>query len=164
MLVKHYSLPDVFTFNNEKLKKKFISIFEYIENDSEQDRISADIYYMLVEIGKLCKVSAAVDWLDNAIQYINDNYYKDISMKDISAFAGVSESTLFKRFKKEFHTTPILYINSIRINIAKRYLLNEPNLTIEEISKNVGFASRCYFTKCFKENVGATPTQYRKRP
>lgn len=164
MLLNHYSFPDILVFNSEKLKKQFMSIFEYIENDSEQDRVSADIYYLLVEMGKLCNVSAHADWFDKVIQNIKENYYKDISMKDIATFAGVSESALFKRFKKELNTTPILYINSIRINLAKRYLLNEPNLSIEEISKNVGFTSRCYFTKCFKEKVGVTPTQYKKRP
>lgn len=161
MLLNHYQIPNVVVFKSEILKKRFPEIFEHLKNN-HQDRASATIYSALVEMGNVNKPNEKFGWFTKALKFINDNYYKDISTNDIASFCGVSESSLFKRFKKEMRTTPVLYINSVRINVSKQYLLNLPNLSIEEISKNVGFESRCYFTKCFKDKVGVTPTQYKK--
>ena len=161
LLMDFYKIPNAFVFKSEILQIRFREIFEQIKNNY-QDRASSAIYSALVDMGNVCTVSETFDWFQKTLLFINENYYKDISANDIATFAQVSESALFKRFKKEKGISPVTYINSVRIEAAKQYLLNVPNISIEDVSKNVGFESRCYFTKCFKEKVGVTPTQFKK--
>ena len=161
LLMDFYKIPNVLIFKSEILQIRFKEIFEHIKNNY-QDRASSAIYSALVEMGNVCTESETNDWFYIALKFINENYYKDISANDIATFAKVSQSALFKRFKKEKGISPVTYINNVRIDVAKQYLLNVPNLSIEEISKNVGFESRCYFTKCFKNSCGVTPMQFKK--
>ena len=64
-------------------------------------------------------------------------------------------------FKEELGLTFIEYLTKIRIDAAKRLLL-ETNMTVSEISDLVGYQDPSYFTKVFKKREGVTPTQFRR--
>lgn len=95
-------------------------------------------------------------------QYINLNYASPVGLEDLARVAIVSKSTLIHAFKLAFNTTPIKYINRVRLEKAKALLLNTDS-SISETSEMVGFQSLHYFSRYFKSHEGLSPVEYRQR-
>ncbi len=100
--------------------------------------------------------------LEPVLQFIQQNYISPINLDDLARAANVSKSTLIQAFKTALHTTPIKYINSVRIAKAKELLLGS-NYNISEISEMVGFQSLHYFSRYFKNHEQVSPVEYRQR-
>ena len=96
------------------------------------------------------------------LEYINQNFDRIISLDDLSSFAHVSKTTLIEIFKEVYGSTPIRYLNNLRMQKAKE-LLSDSDISISEISEMVGFQSIHYFSRNFKEREGCTPMEYRRR-
>ena len=95
------------------------------------------------------------------LAYINQNFNRIISLDDLTHIAHVSKTTLIDLFKELYGTTPIRYLNNLRMEKARELLANS-DLSIGEISELVGFQSIHYFSRSFKEREGCTPLCYRK--
>jgi AraC-like DNA-binding protein len=97
-----------------------------------------------------------------AINYININYERDISLKDISKYVFLSPSYFAKAFKDETGKSPISFLIQVRLDRAKE-LLSETEQKIYEIAIGVGFSNQQRFNEIFKKYIGMTPLQYRKQ-
>lgn len=95
------------------------------------------------------------------INYINQNYYKDIKLSMLSDKFAYSSSYLSFLFKKTTGSTLTQYINNKRIKAAKNLLLNT-DLNITEISEKVGYNNLIHFERSFKRLVELSPSKYRK--
>lgn len=93
-------------------------------------------------------------------EYIKDNYAKDLDLNTIADNLGFSSSYLTKVFNRCDQTTPSKYIRSYRMGIAKQ-LLNDKDLTIQEVAAAVGYNDPFHFSKSFKQTFGISPTDYR---
>lgn len=120
-----------------------------IDSALENDRIS-DVQIIP---GKLRK----------AIGYISKNFSKNISLDELAAYCAVSKSQLIRYFKQSFDKTPLDYITDCRISRAKELIFNYPQLTLKEISYELGFDNQHYFSRVFHKNTGETPTHYKTR-
>ena len=94
-----------------------------------------------------------------AKSYMNANFYKSISLDDISDYLKVSKFYISRIFKDETNMSLFEYLNDYRMQIALQ-LLREGRLYISEIAANTGFSDRKYFSKVFKKFYGKSPTQY----
>jgi AraC-like DNA-binding protein len=56
----------------------------------------------------------------------------------------------------------VQFINRIRLRRAAQ-MLEKTDFSISEILYDVGFASPSYFTKCFKQQFGISPTEFRRK-
>lgn len=99
--------------------------------------------------------------IGNAERYINDNLQKELTIQDISEGTNISKSVLYKNFRTSFDCTVKEYINAKRIDRSVE-LLTSTELSMEEISQKVGFASAAYFSKIFKRYKGVSPLKFRK--
>lgn len=102
-----------------------------------------------------------VDLLNQAKALCNKNFDKSIDLNYISKQLGVSKNLLIRLFKQHVGLTPILYINMLRVNKASD-LLTHTDIDIMEIAYLTGFKSLSNFYKCFKEQTGLKPIEYRK--
>lgn len=100
--------------------------------------------------------------IKKAIQFINDNYNKKISLEDIASYVGISKYYFSVLFKKDQGITFSSYLNTVRIEKAKQ-LLKNPQTTINDIVYEVGFNDPQYFSKTFKKYIGMTVTEYRSK-
>ena len=98
--------------------------------------------------------------LQTALDYINDNYCKDISLLDVANFVGLNPAYFSSLFKKEMKISFSNYITDKRITQAK-YFLKNSNASIIDIAGELGFDSQSYFSNVFKKYTGMTPKQYR---
>ena len=85
-----------------------------------------------------------------------------LSVRSVAEFADVSETHLRRIFKATVNTSPIRYINFLRLEKAKNLLLNS-NCSIEEIAALVGIPDPYYFSRLFKQEIGAAPSKYRSQ-
>ncbi len=97
-----------------------------------------------------------------AINYIDANYNKPITLADVAKASHLSISRLAHIFKEQMGITIIDYLTSVRIERAKQLLLaTDQNCT--EICFQVGYNNQSYFTRTFKGLVGMTPRQFKTR-
>lgn len=92
--------------------------------------------------------------------YVKNHYSEEIDLNSIARALGFSSSYLTKVFNKVENTTPSKVIRSYRMGIAKQ-LLNDNNLTIQQIASHVGYNDPFHFSKSFKQIFGISPTQYK---
>lgn len=96
-----------------------------------------------------------------AINYIDANFDKQISLADIAHASHLSVSRLAHVFKEQMNITIIDYLTSVRIERAKQLLL-ATSQSCTEICFQVGYNNQSYFTRTFKELVGMSPRQFRE--
>ena len=94
--------------------------------------------------------------------FIHSNFAGELGTAAIAASASVSESECLRCFRSTIGTTPIQYLRQYRIQQAAR-LLTETRGKISDIAVGCGFLDMSYFTKAFREQMGCTPSEYRKR-
>lgn len=95
-----------------------------------------------------------------ARQYICQRYQLNVSLADISAHVGMSPNYFSKQFRSETGEYLTDYINRLRIDEAKKILL-ESNQRSYEIAASVGFSDHSYFSRVFKKFTGFSPMEYR---
>ena len=99
--------------------------------------------------------------LRRMIAYLQDHYAEKLSVGDIARAGGVSVSACCESFRKHTGQTPVGYLTRYRLRKGMEQLLN-PNLSVGEVARSVGFASASYFTECFKRYLHTTPLAYRR--
>src|SRR3989339_113666 len=96
-----------------------------------------------------------------ALDFIENHYKEDISLKQVAEFANVSPAWLSKIFSDGTNMTIVEYIIRLRIDESKKLLKNS-TLNISEIAYNVGFQDQAYFHRIFKKMEKMTPKEYRR--
>ncbi|WP_373846859.1 response regulator, partial [Bacteroides heparinolyticus] len=86
----------------------------------------------------------------------------DLVVDDLVQELAVSRSVFFKKLKTLTGLAPIEFIKEMRINRAVQ-LIETGEYTMTQISYMVGINDPRYFSKCFKQKMGMTPTEYRDR-
>jgi len=99
--------------------------------------------------------------LRQALSYINDNLHQDLKIANISALLGMSPYYFCRLFTQSMGISPHQYLTQCRLERAK-LLLKKTNLSITEITAEVGFSSQSHFITLFKKQLGITPLQYKK--
>jgi len=94
-------------------------------------------------------------------EFIEENYGKSISLKDIADNIHVSSYYACKLFKNRFEINAFEYLNNIRIEKARVYLENL-SYKIHEIANLVGITDAHYFSRTFKKSTGYSPREYRE--
>ncbi len=107
------------------------------------------------------KVASCSTQIRICCEYINLHLDEKLGLDFLAKEVGYSEYHLSRKFKQEMGCSIIDYIQNERLEKAK-YLLTTTNTNIEEISMDLGFGSRSYFTSIFRKNTGETPSEYRR--
>lgn len=95
--------------------------------------------------------------------YLLEHYKQDISFQELGEKFGFTPEYLGKLFKKHSGETPSKYLTKLRINEAKRLLLNNPNLEIQMVGELVGYKDGFYFSRVFKSYTGIQPSEFRNQ-
>lgn len=100
--------------------------------------------------------------LTHAMEYIRLNTGSHISVRALAQFCHCSESYLSRIFKRRTGVNINVYINKVRIELAKNHLLLS-NESISEAAARVGFNDPNYFSRVFTQIIGISPTEFRRR-
>lgn len=100
--------------------------------------------------------------IKNAIKLVEENIDdSDFSVEKLSKELGISRVHLYKKLTSITGKSPIEFIRVIRLKRAAQ-LLRESQLTVSEISYQVGFNNPKTFSKYFKEEFDLLPSQYQQ--
>lgn len=95
------------------------------------------------------------------LSYIHKNFLEDVSLKDISRAADISERECLRCFQKTIQISPVQYLLKYRIMQGAEMLLADPDSSISEIASMCGFDSPSNFSKMFRRFYNCTPREYR---
>lgn len=99
--------------------------------------------------------------VQDVISFIQVHYARSINICDLTNMVHISEYHLIRIFKGFTGITPYEYITNYRIDKSK-VLLKETELSVNEISAEVGFNNVNNYIRSFKKLVGYTPLKYRQ--
>lgn len=105
-------------------------------------------------------VGKNIEKLKSVIKYVELNYASPMTIAQMADLAGFSESHFMKYFKNTMGVPFTSYLNSYRLTMAGRLLLQSDD-TILSIATEVGFDNLSYFNRTFKKQYGMTPSAYR---
>jgi AraC-like DNA-binding protein len=102
------------------------------------------------------------DVVQRARRFMEKQLKEDLTLEDIAKQVGTSASYLSRRFKLETGKNITSYLNELRIEEAKRLLLDE-SLMITDIAFAVGYGSVQHFGRTFNSIVGCSPSSWRQK-
>jgi AraC family L-rhamnose operon transcriptional activator RhaR/AraC family L-rhamnose operon regulatory protein RhaS len=99
--------------------------------------------------------------LGTTFSYIEQNFSRDISLRELAELAHMSESSLNRAFKKTCGLAPIEYLIDVRIRESCGLLLHS-EMPVGEIAHKVGFIDSNYFSRQFRKIMQVSPRNYRR--
>jgi len=102
-----------------------------------------------------------IDIIYKAVAYLRKHYMEEISLEKVAGVVNLSPSYFSKVFKEEMKCNFSAYLNMLRVENSKKYLLNE-DISLVEVAGLAGFQDQSYFTKVFKKIVNTSPGEFRK--
>ena len=121
-----------------------------LNRPSEEDRVAE-------ETGKLTNMITRV------LDFVSYHYMEDIKVEDLAKSCHISETHFRRIFTSYMKVTPLEYINTVRIQTACE-LLQKTDDPVADIAHKCGFTTNSTFNRNFKQIMGVTPIEGRKRP
>lgn len=127
------------------------------------ERCSLLIYEYILEAKALLLSgkSRSVGLISPALERMDGEFMRDITLEELSALCGVSLQHFCRVFRSQTGMRPMEYLARRRISEAKR-LLNSTEKSIAEISALTGYSNPTYFGTVFRRYEGTTPSEYRR--
>lgn len=99
------------------------------------------------------------------MSFIERHYSEKITLDELADSVSLSRSECCRCFKRALNLTPIEYLMKYRIYKAASLIQNEDPLaaSFSELAFNVGFNNASYFNKVFRQYLGCTPSEYKKK-
>ena len=102
-------------------------------------------------------------FMEKVTKAIEENMGKeDFNVSALADIVSVDNKQLYRKLKQLTGSTPVNYIRKLRMRKAS-ILLEEDKFTVSEVMFMVGYSNPSYFSKCFAEEFGMSPKDYRKR-
>lgn len=98
--------------------------------------------------------------IQNALEFINDNFVSKISQASVARTSCLSQSHFSRIFQKAMGMTYRAYLNKCRVEKAQG-LLKLKNRTITDVAFSCGYSDLTHFERMFRKHTGVTPSQYR---
>ncbi len=140
------------------------------ENDATRFEIKRQILNLLIIISDSVadtstpendqKAPAHIAEIQRAVNFINENLSKHITLDDIAHAASMSRSYVSSYFKLVTGVSPYEYLLTARVEKAIG-LLKKTEFSVTEIAQKCGFGSLSSFNKTFRRSIGVTPREYR---
>ncbi|MBE7050943.1 MAG: helix-turn-helix domain-containing protein [Ruminococcaceae bacterium] len=151
---------------SEQAIQKILKLASRLEKTKDKVMIAmsiAEILHLLDKSEPLRSTHPdAEETLDKSVyEYVANNLDKRITLDTLASELYISKQALTSQFQKNYGTSPIYFVNRVKMNFAHSMLLY-PEFSIERISKYCGFNSLSYFSKVFKDVFGQTPSEYRR--
>ena len=127
---------------------------------------SAHLYQFLIELNRVMKMQtgakdgAKLNQLTPVIEYIDNNFSRDLTLAELSGLIDLSPQYLCRLFKECLNMRPFEYLARKRVSQAKVLLL-EDKLNVNEIARAVGYNDCSYFCAVFKKHEMLSPAEFR---
>ena len=147
-------------FNVNLVKVKLIRILEQIKSAQQYfaQRFEKDKVFEL----KNDEQGENDEFKDQLVSLMEENYQNsEWGIDQISTSLCLSRVQFYRKVKAITGLTPVDLLRSYRLSKSVE-LLKTKQLTVSEIAYECGFSSPSYFTRCFKDKFGVSPSEYSK--
>lgn len=162
-----YSFAEDMAGSGQLKRENFVNRKEPLERSRRQEYCLADyqkdilqIYQELLRCQKEIQGSREEEILGKIMEMIEEHYREDLSLEMISDTLDLSYSSVSKLFKKQVGEGFVEYITRIRIEDSVE-LLKDKSMSVDAISRSVGYANTPTFIRNFKKIKGVSPGKYR---
>lgn len=161
-IIPEYSSGDAYLFFNKQL--------EYViaEHSKKKTFYNVSAACMFIEFLVLCsrhisvgKEDVNIKYIKQAIAHITANINTDIDVNTLIEMSHLSKSRFYALFKKYTGTSPLHFQNSYRLSSAADHLIIY-DMSVNEVSRQLGFSDPLYFSRLFKKQFGVSPSKYVK--
>lgn len=134
---------------------------EIINMDSLKDATFGVFRYMIEGINAN-KKSKNESLKHKIIEYVEENYDKDLSLTNIAGDFQLNPKYVSRFFKDQTGVNFVKYLHNVRIEHAKRILMEEQDVKIDKVGERVGYININTFFSSFKKLVGMPPGKFRE--
>lgn len=143
--------------------KIFVLIEPAILSQAEKEPIQLGGFIEIPD----CEVGRAgnnLNWKKLRSRIVDEQHYlkEQVTLEDIAQALRISRTSLSNLINSEEGQNFYSWINSLRIDYAKKLILNDSDYTIAQIARVTGFTETSNFSRTFKNITGLTPTEWRK--
>ena len=100
--------------------------------------------------------------IQKVMQFLNDNFHRDISIAEVKALVNMSEPTFRRFIKRHSGKSFVNLLNDIRLGAASRMLIENPTKNVSEIAYKCGFNNLSNFNRIFKKKKSCSPKEFRE--
>lgn len=154
----------------QKEVEKVYSLIRHLDEELKSDR-PGNLFYCLTLFMEIIILMArhgsstiptykAKILISDAIKFMNNNFQRDISIKQLCQIARMSERNFFRHFKLSVGYSPLDYLCKIRIQRASELLISTDK-SINEIAYECGFGDSNYFCRKFRKEMLTSPRKFR---
>lgn len=169
------------------IRNLVVEVLVHLNNSTKpiirNKNFSLDYQNLIVEFSKKKNVQEIREWLkqmifkaiadlksfeektspiiDQVLRYLNQNYYRDISIKTLACNLNINAAYLGQLFKKETGEIFSEFLFKFRMEKAKQ-MLADTSLKANEIAERIGYNEASYFYKSFKKYTGISFSEYRR--
>lgn len=158
------TLPKFLNSVSARFEKELKTFIEYTQSDDAYKKwfINQRLFLLLSSLAVSTQgFSNNLTLSDRICRYLSDNIGVPFSSENIEKRFYLSYKYMSHLFKKEKGVTMQQYHNSVRMDEACR-LLCSTLMSISEIADKLGFSDVLYFSRCFRNYTGKSPSAYRK--
>jgi AraC family transcriptional regulator len=95
--------------------------------------------------------------------YMSERLDQNVRLDELAALTSLSRSHFCTAFRHATGRTPHEWLTALRLEHARRLLLQDPKLRITDVALEVGYQTPSAFTAAFRRYSGTTPSGYRSR-
>lgn len=128
----------------------------------ELDALTAALLRQFLRLHTTVRSEPHPDWVERAIRQLSEHYAMPIAMAGLARQYGCSPRHFDRVFKQRTGQAPRAYVTERRIRQAAR-LLENTDLPVQEIARQVGYENAFYFSRQFRRTMGCPPRQYRNQ-
>jgi AraC-like DNA-binding protein len=100
--------------------------------------------------------------ISQGLKMIEKDPFSEMSIEKIASICNTSSGSFRRNFRKYLGKSPIQYRTDLRIK-TMQFMLENSDVTIEDMSELLGINNAPYIYKMFKKNVGLSPGEYRTK-
>lgn len=163
----------LYLYRNPEISDEVEDIFLKIEQEyAKSDTMHEDIlrcythmlFFLLARNLKTrTQISSGHDYIERAIDYLQNNFTSDISLSEIARMCSVTPVHFSRMFKKSTGFGFCEYLNILRLQKAELLLSHSPKTSVTQVAAECGFADSNYFSVKFKNMYGVSPKSLMKK-
>lgn len=159
------SANGTFSFSNSFLEENAMDIARMCNQSLNNDIAKEGVAKLLLSLCYVPNTDGAESQTKRVVKkaklFIDENYYKKITIEQVASIVGVERKYLRNLFVKELGLSPKEYLMKKRIDKAK-FLLERNDVNVSMVAFSVGYEDVLDFSRIFKKHVGVSPTRYKE--